>query len=1004
MSDADSPTVGHCVGVVVVENPALGAVALVSELDPLPPPTKKRRGQPRQKFMVPMEVEIQKEAQFSRLRWQVIQLVVSALKRGVLYLVGAIFLGFWFILAQLVESWAWVPSLSLQSSSPRLHQWWWWWWEADLHELLFFLAIISAVAHAISKTMSQGRYRYWAASMALGWFVVIVLTQAAPGVYLHNENEIVTAAIDRGGCHPLQSLNKQFEVSRACFLDKDKRPVPTRMMTKSFLRFDINGSVPSPSKFSSIIEVGSKLREYVHSGIIKMYQDILITQKQDTEFLVENEYVSLLDEDCFSKMLDIYCVDVVKKCETSRCEPPSIRCHSNELMDSVQSLLHCVANGCRKKLNGTLNCSSVSSNPDKVAVSLLKLYLNLMTRIESFSPENFIKSSRGIVDHAVYLIREYGRRSLRHVSPLPPKSSVNGSVGCAQWKVNFSSSADTNSPVITSHFMNTSCDARITTFTQSSRKSESWNSKTMFAIFFAYCTVSVMVLGESSTALPPLTASVIRVCGFAIGLFMAALIYIGSVHILRDILNNGDPISKDVQRKWRLLYLFVSYGCVHWSILLLLPSIAATSINNAEDSNEIQREKKIIRDRCSSTVNTTISRCCGKATSHSLYKRLHAFVATFWLAGGELFWLKLVILEILEIGLQLKSITATAASSHVTEISMSVFVLSANLVVLPLLIRLSRRLFPSLEMFGICAVILLVEIVFDKIYVCIAVLLRYNTLIQRDMKVVDQLIVHGALLVPAVMTALDLQDALTLATQYVASRDDVVLKNLGKTEPVHETDSASHGITLKQENSMKQFSAFVEKRPCILKMFSAGLAIALISGLSLGLYVGFAVHAVHIDCNDRIGKIASCAQQKFYFSSGLFGETSCAFERVESFVCADGYQLDPSVVSLPNAVGEYQKMHKLTFINLSGSSLEMTPAGWSKIPAFDSNGFSIDLSNSLSLTDIEFSLCAFATPLKSINLKGTPVSMHLNWTAALNGSQFLRKALNPTCWRGSQPC
>ena len=81
-----------------------------------------------------------------------------------------------------------------------------------------------------------------------------------------------------------------------------------------------------------------------------------------------------------------------------------------------------------------------------------------------------------------------------------------------------------------------------------------------------------------------------------------------------------------------------------------------------------------------------------------------------------------------------------------------------------------------------CAIVLLVEVVFDKIYVSVAVLLRYNTLIERDMGIFDQLSVHGALLAPAVLTALDLQDALTLSAQYTAAGDSVLTKNRKKSD------------------------------------------------------------------------------------------------------------------------------------------------------------------------------------------------------------------------------
>ena len=95
----------------------------------------------------------------------------------------------------------------------------------------------------------------------------------------------------------------------------------------------------------------------------------------------------------------------------------------------------------------------------------------------------------------------------------------------------------------------------------------------------------------------------------------------------------------------------------------------------------------------------------------------------------------------------------------------------------------------------------------------------------------------------------------------------------------------------------------------------------------------------------------------------------CVRSCVESFDCVGRYQLN--ITSLPDALDEYKKMGKLISINMSGSSLETTPEGWSSLPATHGNGISIDLSNSRSLTKLSFSLCTRTMPLKKIILKGT---------------------------------
>lgn len=510
----------------------------------------------------------------------------------------------------------------------------------------------------------------------------------------------------------------------------------------------------------------------------------------------------------------------------------------------------------------------------------------------------------------------------------------------------------------------------------------------MFAIVTAYFTVVVMVCeGQTDLQRPQYACSAFHVCSFAIGLFMAALVYIGSLHILRDFLANDDPVSSGVQRGWRALYLFVSYGCVHGSLLVL----DAAPVNSPSQIGP--------------SIHRVVQRCCGKTVlTERLVKRFVFFRDSFWSAGGDFFWLKLVLLEISEIALQLNSVTTTASTSHVREISMSALLVSANLVVLPLLILLSRWIFPSLETVGICAVVLLVEVVFDKIYVSVAVLLRYRTLIQRDMGMMDQISVHGALLIPAVLTALDLQDALTLSVQYSAvttearkNREELDASNITNSDENFIPDSGLRRRSSMQERASHLFEEVTAKSPWILRMFLASFVMVMSVGLALGVYTAVAVHAASVDCENRIGKIASCAQQKFYFANGLFGDTTCAFERVEAFACVGDYELGAGVKALPDAVEEYERMHMLASISVPGSYLERTPAGWSSLPFHHSRGLSIDLSRGYSLVRLDYSLCASTMPLNTLRLEGTPVSTRLNWTAALNGSQILRTSLNSAC-------
>ena len=533
--------------------------------------------------------------------------------------------------------------------------------ETDVHELFVFLAIASAAAHAMSNPSTRNRFRYFRALMAFGWLVILVLSMSV-SVYRHFHNQTRRTDIDRGGCLSAQSLDKQFKMSSVCFLDKDRGPVHSQILSKIFLRYNLD-----KESFSSTMEVGNKLREYANSGTIELFQNVLLGQQNKT---FKHEFLSLLDNDCFHKLLDVYCVDTIDRCETLQCDPPPFQCQSNFVADSVHLLLQCVADGCQQKSlksdSSNLNCS-VAFDAKEAANALKKIYFDLVRRIGDYQSEDFVNRTMAVVYRAVYLINEFGGKSLPQMPPSPSPSGINrlNYDMCDRWRVNLSSPVGTTFTLTTTtSSTNTSCDAGITSFMQPEDVTEIWDSRIMFAFTLAYLTVVVMVFNSSSgtqASQNTSTGSAVRICGFAIGLFMAALVYIGSVHILRDVLTNEDSISAGIQRKWRMLYLFVSYGCVHRGFL---PSRQSAPSKGTSSSRNLDKPRQQSgRHACMSFITGATISFCGASRSRCLYTRFHLFMDTFWRAGGELFWLKLAILEILEIGLQLASVSSTAASS-----------------------------------------------------------------------------------------------------------------------------------------------------------------------------------------------------------------------------------------------------------------------------------------------------------------------------------------------------
>ena len=90
--------------------------------------------------------------------------------------------------------------------------------------------------------------------------------------------------------------------------------------------------------------------------------------------------------------------------------------------------------------------------------------------------------------------------------------------------------------------------------------------------------------------------------------------------------------------------------------------------------------------------------------------------------------------------------------------------IAANLIATPVAVILSRWHFDSTN--GAVAAVLAIELIFDKVFVGIVVFLRPDTLSDSNLDVWSQIVRHVGLLLPAVMTVMDLKDALDLSESF----------------------------------------------------------------------------------------------------------------------------------------------------------------------------------------------------------------------------------------------
>ena len=107
-----------------------------------------------------------------------------------------------------------------------------------------------------------------------------------------------------------------------------------------------------------------------------------------------------------------------------------------------------------------------------------------------------------------------------------------------------------------------------------------------------------------------------------------------------------------------------------------------------------------------------------------------------------------MLMEMIEIAIQINSLTSGATKSQVHDVVLSAIIIAANLIILPLVIVLGPKCIHASSSSSShhvrVAAVIVVEVLFDNLYVGVGVLYRYNTLTQRNMMLTDSIAVHLA--------------------------------------------------------------------------------------------------------------------------------------------------------------------------------------------------------------------------------------------------------------------
>ena len=218
-------------------------------------------------------------------------------------------------------------------------------------------------------------------------------------------------------------------------------------------------------------------------------------------------------------------------------------------------------------------------------------------------------------------------------------------------------------------------------------------------------------------------------------------------------------------------------------------------------------------------------------------------------ADGYLFPLKLCLLECFETLAQFYSLLSSSKTSDGQEVLISAIVISTNMILLPGVVLISDKYISTRS--TKLAMVLSLEIFFDKIFTGVAVLLRPDTLTAKGLNITDQLARHGGCLIPALMTVLDVQDALFLVHY--------------KEKDKKSRASTRESVYIKSQRYEKYKKYFLY----------IGCTISICLGLLLGTYSITTYSRQKSYCHSIIGSIEDCARPRLYYLNGFFSKTTC---------------------------------------------------------------------------------------------------------------------------------